>query len=338
MTIKRIGFACKWIDNDSQIDGIGANDPARFLSTKTTTVAWLNRQSAKDAHTRLQQIVEHNLQSIYKLVERVSTLPPQLRMVRLSSEVLPMYTEQTYAQFYRSPDVQSLLQDGFAKVGDLARYKNVRLSFHPGQYTVLASDRPQVVENSIADFEYHARMAEMMGYGVTFQDMKINVHISGKLGPDGMRAAYHRLSKTAQNCITVENEENSYGLDSVLELADLIPVVLDIHHHWISSGQYIQLDDPRINRVIESWRGRRPVMHYSQSPEERLPVHADSIMPDMKILLESGHKKAYLRAHSNYFWNTAQNKYALQFREHFDIMCESKAKNLASIALYEQSK
>jgi hypothetical protein len=55
-------------------------------------------------------------------------------------------------------------------------------------------------------------------------------------------------------------------------------------------------------------------------------------------LLAQGYKKAKLRAHSNFYWNTAVNQWALSFRDSFDIMCESKAKNLASFALYEEAK
>lgn len=334
MIKKRIGFACKWIDRTDQIDGINAKDEARQLSTMTTTLSWLNRQSRCVAHEKLNQIVNHNLASIYKLVERVASLPPELRMVRLSSEVLPLYTEKTYGQFYSNPIVKSMLETGFAQVGALARAADVRLSFHPGQFTVLASDRPDVVENSIREFEYHARMAEMMGYGKTFQDMKINVHISGKLGPDGMRSAYNRLSTAAKNCITVENEENAYGLDSVLELADIMPIVLDLHHHWIHDGEFIRYDDPRILTVIESWRGVRPVLHYSQSPILDARSFSPESLPDMPRLLQEGFKRTKLRAHSDFFWNHAVNQYALPFWKLFDFMCESKAKNLASIELY----
>ena len=55
---------------------------------------------------------------------------------------------------------------------------DVRISFHPGQFCVLASDKPDVVERSIDEFEYHVNMARWMGYGKEFQDMKINIHIS----------------------------------------------------------------------------------------------------------------------------------------------------------------
>jgi hypothetical protein len=59
-------------------------------------------------------------------------------------------------------------------------------------------------------------------------------------------------------------------------------------------------------------------------------------MPDMFALLESGHKKQKLRAHSNFMWNHAVNMYVGEFWDRFDIQVESKAKNLASFALYEE--
>jgi hypothetical protein len=50
--------------------------------------------------------------------------------------------------------------------------------------------------------------------------------------------------------------------------------------------------------------------------------------------MESGHRKQKLRAHSDFYWNQEVNHWALSFLPQFDIMCESKAKNLASKALY----
>jgi hypothetical protein len=58
----------------------------------------------------------------------------------------------------------------------------------------------------------------------------------------------------------------------------------------------------------------------------------------MSNLLELGYKKQKLRAHSDFMWNTEVNAWALQFLDHFDMMIEAKGKNLASFALYEQSK
>jgi UV DNA damage repair endonuclease len=223
-------------------------------------------------------------------------------------------------------------------VGDLARKRGVRLSFHPGQFTVLASDNPDIVNRSIEEFEYHVDMARWMGFGRTFQDFKINVHIAGRQGPMGIVAALARMTPEARNTLTIENDEISWGIDSSLELVDHCALVLDIHHHWIHTGEYINANDDRVKRIIDSWRGVRPVIHYSVSREEHLNDHPRHISPDLRTLLDSGHKKAKLRAHSNFYWNTAANQWALSFRDDFDIMCESKAQNLASFALYEEAQ
>ena len=335
---KRIGFACKWIDYPNQVDGISPKDDCKKYNTGATTVAWLNRQTKDKAVEKLWDLVKGNIESTRLLVEKVSKLEENLRMVRLSSDILSVYTEPTWCWFYKQHEVRDYAERHFGRIGDLARKNNVRLSFHPGQFTVLASDNPEIVDRSIEEFEYHVDMARWMGYGKEFQDYKINVHIAGRAGPQGIRAALKRLSPEARNTLTIENEEISYGLTDCLQLSDVVPIVLDIHHHWIREGEYIKPTDDRVKRVIDSWRGVRPACHYSVSREDALVNHCVHTLPDHKVLLESGHKKQKLRAHSDFYWNNAVNEWALSFTETHDIMCESKAKNLASFALYNKAK
>jgi UV DNA damage endonuclease len=335
---KRIGFACKWIDGPSQINGIKQTDTARQYNTGSTTVAWLGRQTREVAEQKLWDLMAGNIEAVRKLVERVGTLDEHLRMVRISSDILPVYTQRDWSYFWRRTDVVAYCERHFAQVGDVARDRNVRLSFHPGQFTVLASVNEGIVERSIEEFEYHADMARWMGFGRRFQDYKINVHISGKQGPEGVRKAYTRLSPEARNCITIENEENAWGLNDCISISDIVPIVLDIHHHWIREGEYIQPGDDLVKRVIDSWRGVRPVLHYSVSREDVLVDHCSLTMPDHKVLLETGYKKQKMRAHSNFYWNKPCNEWAIRFLNTHDIMCESKAKNLASFALAEQAK
>lgn len=335
---KRIGFACKWIDRPDQVDGIKPKDDAKQYNTGATTVAWLKRQTRDVAEQKLWDLMVSNIEATRKLIERVGTLDEQLRMVRISSDLLPVYTESSWSYFWQRNDVVNYLEKHFMAVGVLARSNNVRLSFHPGQFTVLASDNPDIVERSIDEFEYHVDMARYMGYGKKFQDLKINVHIAGRAGPEGIRKAYKRLSPEARNCITIENEENAWGLNDCLDLCDTLPIVLDIHHHWVREGEYIDPKDSRVLRVIESWRGVRPTLHYSVSREDVLVGHAVNDRPIMESLLLEGYKKQKLRAHSNFYWNTPVNEWALSFWDQFDMMCESKAKNLASFALHQEAK
>ena len=334
---KRIGFACKWINDPSEVNGMKINARDRDLNTGATTVRWL-REHPQEAEQRLWDLMERNIEACYKLVARVGTLDEDLRMVRLSSDILPVYTEPSWKWFWRQSDVRNYAQRNFSRVGELARENRVRLSFHPGQFTVLASSNPGIVDRSIEEFEYHTDMARWMGYGKTFQDFKINVHISGREGPEGIRRALTKLSPEARNCITIENDEMTWGIDSSIELVKDCALVLDIHHHWINSGEYIDPSDDRVKRIIDSWRGVRPTLHYSLSREDCLIDHPRHQRPALSPLLEAGYKKQKLRAHSEFYWNTAVYEWALSFRDQFDIMCESKAKNLASFALYEQAK
>ena len=335
-TIKRIGFACKWIDHPDQVNGIKPTDDCKKYNTGTTTVSWLNRQSKDVAEKKLWDLMIQNIQATKNLIERVGSLDEHLRMVRISSDVLPVYTHCDYKHFWNQRDVQDHAARHFEKVGSLARHLGIRMSFHSGLYTVLASDRDDVVKNSLEEFEYHADLVRWMGYGKLFQDFKINVHISGKRGTQGIRDIYGKLSPEARNCITIENEEMTYGLEDTLSLMDLVPTVMDIHHHWVREGEYIQPNDDRIKKVLDSWRGHRPTMHYSISREDCLPNHDPNCLPEHRILLESGNNKQKLRAHSDFYWNNAANDWALSFNDQFDIMCESKGKNLASFKLYDQ--
>ena len=334
---KRIGFACKWIDGPSQINGIKQKDNCKQYNTGSTTVAWLNRQQKETAEQKLWDLMVQNIESCRLLVEKVGTLDENLRMVRLSSDILPVYTEPTWSRFWRLPDVRAYCERGFREVGDVARKADVRLSMHPGQFTVLASESDDIVNRSIEEFEYHVDMARWMGYGKTFQDFKINVHISGRRGPNGIRAVLGRLTPEARNTLTIENDEMTWGIEHSLELVNDCALVMDIHHHWIKTGEYIEPTDDRVKRIIDSWRGVRPTLHYSVSREDCLIDHPGHIRPNLPSLLETGYKKQKLRAHSNFYWNTEVNEWALSFRDDFDMMCESKAKNLASFALYEQS-
>ena len=333
----RIGFCCKWLNDPSETGGMKVNAKDRDLNGRSTTMRWL-REHRNEAEQRQWDIMNHNARAARLLIERVGTMPAHRRMVRLGSEMLQGYTEPAWIDWWQQPDVQSHCAKIFAPVGEAARRLGVRISFHPGQFCVLASDNDNIVERSILEFEYHADMARWMGYGSTWHDhgFKINIHLSGRGGPDKFRRTVGRLSPEARNLITVENDEMTHGLDHCLSISDVVPVVLDIHHHWISEGVYIEPTDSRVKRVVDSWRGVRPAMHYSVSREDLLVDHDLDQRPDLALLLGQGYKKQKLRAHSDFMWNRACNDWALGFADQFDIQVEAKGKNLASEQLCEQ--
>ena len=333
-SIKRIGFACKF----SELNKKGEISSVEGLNTGGTTLTFLKKAKREVAEQKMWDVMEKNITNTHNLVKRVATLDPALRMVRLTSDMMTGYTHGDWEYFYKQGDVRRRMEELFAPIGDTARANDVRISFHPGQFTVLASASEEIINNSIKEFEYHVDMARCMGYGKEFQDIKINVHISGKRGPQGIKDVVGRLSPEARNSITIENDEISWGIEASLELVDTCALVLDIHHHWVKTGEYINANDPRIQKIIDSWRGIRPTLHYSVSREDYLINHARDTLPNHHALIESGSNKQKLRAHGDYYWNDAVNDWALTFYDKFDIMCESKAKNLASFKLLDRYK
>ena len=329
-TTARIGFCCKWIDDPAETAGRKPTSASRDLNGRSTTMRWL-REHADEAEQRQWDIMNHNAQAALNMVERVGSLEPHLRMVRLGSEMLQGYTEPNWIDWWQQADVQLHLERIFAPIGARARELGVRLSFHPGQFCVLASDNDGIVQRSILEFEYHADMARWMGYGASWHDhgFKINVHLSGRGGAEKFLRTLGKLSPEARNLITIENDEISNGLDVTLAVADRVALVLDIHHHWINTGEYIDPKDSRVQRVVESWRDVRPGMHYSVSREDILVDHDPGVRPDLAGLLARGYKKQKLRAHSDFYWNDAVNEWAAGFSDQFDIQCEAKGKNLA---------
>lgn len=311
----------------------------RPYNGRTVTMAWLAKQTEADAHARLWEVLIHNINSYRKLVEYVSSLPHERHMLRLGSDVLPGYTHERCKSFYQTQAVRDYLGHELSLVGELARESDIRLSMHPGQFTSIVSENTATVDKSLAELEYHADIAEYMGFGTEFQDFKINIHLSGKLGAPGFDTIYKRMSLRLRNMLTLENDEYTRSLDDILELSDRVPVVLDIHHHWIHDNEYIQPDDARIQRIMESWRGVRPVIHYSYSNESSFP---ERFVHDRLFLLEDlaqlGIKRNKLRAHSEWYPNTHANQWALSHIAWADIMCEAKAKNLAAQQLYTEWK
>ena len=315
----KLGFACKYLNHDGK----------QFFPFRATTRKRFLSLPHDQRNQLIYEISVTNLNQLYLTLEQLATLPEPLRMMRIGSDLLPLYTVPEATSLFAAflPELHPL----FARCGELARAHQIRLSFHPGQYTVLASDNPDVVSRALEDVEYHTLCACLMGYGQRFQDFKINIHMNGKAGFDGFKRSFGQLSEEARRMLTVENDEISCSLDDVLQAAALCPVVLDIHHHWVKENQFIQPDDARIAAIIASWRGVRPVLHYSISQEGIIPPQG---WPDQQQL---GVSKSKLRAHSDYYFNDTLNEWALSFQD-FDIMCEVKMKNLAREQLYQWAK
>ncbi len=180
----------------------------------------------------------------------------------------------------RQPTVASVARADVA--GEAARAAGVRLSTHPAQHAILASGNPGVIDNAIHDIEEHDHISAMLGYGEGWHPHGASVNIHGgaaSAGVAAIRANRGRLSAEVRNLVPIENDEISFGLDDLLQVADGVAIVVDFQPE--NAGEFLGQIAARAFReegvasVKQAFEAARPqrldVESRSQSPCRRSP-------------------------------------------------------------------
>jgi UV DNA damage endonuclease len=197
-----------------------------------------------------------------------------VRMYRMSSDLVPYATHPQLPQFHRQVDECG---ERLAAVGERARRAGIRLSFHPGQYVVLNSEDEQVRRAAARDLELAATVLDALGAG---PEAVVVLHVGG--GAGGTEAALDRfltgaelLSPAARARLVVENDDRRFGLRDVLALAQRagLRVVWDVHHHRCHDPDRIP-EREALALALATWEGSGavPKIHWSSprtSVEER---------------------------------------------------------------------
>jgi UV DNA damage endonuclease len=202
-----------------------------------------------------------------------------ISLFRISSGIIPFGSHPA-----NSVRWWQVLRPDLEEVGTLIRENGMRVSMHPGQYTVLSTPRPEVAKASLAELEYHARFLDSLGLDYTH---KLVVHLGGVYGDpaaamDRFAANFARLSKSPRRRLVLENDEKNYKLAQAIELSSRIgtPVVFDIFHHsWNPSFPQDDLLG-LISRAAATWQPHdgRQKMHYSdQWPGKQPGSHSQSV-------------------------------------------------------------
>lgn len=227
---------------------------------------------------RLDTVEKNGIDYIYNLAfQNINDLASVFRwnhthnifLYRMSSEMFPFATHPNYYQDYDWSRFELQLKN----LGKLAKHYKQTITFHPGQYNQLTSNRDSVVQNSIIDINAHAKILDMMDCD---NDSIIIIHGGSK--SDGKNVCldrlcknFQRLSDSAQKRLVLENCEMAYSIQDLLPISQklLIPIVIDYHHHNINPGS-IKNDDELIqitNLVLQIWEKRNitPLFHLSES-------------------------------------------------------------------------
>lgn len=282
-----IGYACKTI-------GV-ANTDMKYCLLKDAT------------QDRLMEITKHNITALDHSIDY--NINNNIRLFRISSDLIPFGS----SNFNPIPWWEHFSKE-LKSIGQKIKDSNMRVSLHPGQYTVLNSDKTEVVNRAIEDLTYHTRILDSLGMDSTH---KIILHIGGaykdkRASANRFMDNYRMLEDSIKRRVVIENDDKVYNIQEVLEIGTQlnIPVIFDNLHNEINPSNEDKNEMEWIKLCQTTWKADGiQKIHYSQQAKlKKIGSHSDNIGIDSFL-------EFYQRLPDN----------------EIDIMLEVKDKNLSCI-------
>jgi len=256
----------------------------------------------------LLELIAHNLAALEQLIEY--NIKNEITLFRISSDLIPFGSSPLNPLKW-----WEIFKDDFDRIGVKIKQGHLRVSMHPGQYTVLNSPYPEVVQRAVDDLNYHAQVLDSLN---TLSDSKIILHIGGvydqrKLAMDRFAANFNKLEPAVKRRLIIENDERSYSISDVLEISWQldIPVVFDNLHHKIHPSNPLKNEFYWIEEARKTWEpadGPQKIHYSQQNTSKKSGSHSTGIDLDefMKFYTELD-------------------------RDELDIMLEVKDKNISAL-------
>lgn len=243
-----------------------------------TSMRTCNRRFATEG--RLLEIIAHNLEALKN--QLTYNRARDILLFRISSDIVP---------FAGTPintlDWTAIFGKEFNCLSNLILGSGFRVSMHPGQYTVLNSPDPGVVERAIADLMWHADFLDALG---TSRESKIVLHVGGVYGDKSSAmkrfiGRYRLLPDKVRSRLVIENDERSFSVQDTLSIHDElgVPVVYDSFHREVFEGTRVESHRDLLQRCARTWAfgdGRQKIHYSQQEPEKRKGAHSETIRTD----------------------------------------------------------
>lgn len=232
------------------------------MNTELKTVFRTLRVATAEAEgiEKIKELALKNMQTTLEIIQW--NLVHDIFFYRASSSIVPLSTHPINDWIWWE-DPEFLFLAG--QIRDLVETHQMRVSVHPGQYTVLNSPKPEVVEKSIQDLEYHDKLIKLLGGN------DIILHTGGAYGDKEQAKrrfaeVYLNLSDSIRQRLRLENDDKTFTVRDVLDVHKLcgVPICFDIHHHNCNNdGKPVDFAE-----ILATWKGFGiPKIHISTGKE-----------------------------------------------------------------------
>jgi UV DNA damage endonuclease len=257
--------------------------PAQNLTIPATTNRTLRLASISDME-KLRGLVRGNIADLRSILRW--NAERGIPLFRMGQDLIPFPSHPAFPYDWEAEHGEEL-----RGVGALARDLGIRLSMHPGQYINPGSPRSEVVERSVRELRYVARVFDLLGN----HDSVAVLHMGGAYEDRTASAARFvealRPEEQILRYLALENDERVWTVAEIVESVRVlgIPAIVDAFHHGLNPGN-LALEEA-LDAALPTWepRSARPKLHLSsQDPDKRPGAHAYSVdSRDWQALLEA---------------------------------------------------
>ena len=227
----------------------------------------------------LLRLIENNIQTLDKQIDYL--IENNIHLFRISSDFIPFGShEVNKIKWWK------IFRPNLLRIGEKAKRHHIRLSTHPGQYTIINSQNENLTKRSVLDLLYHTKILDSLNLPPSH---KVILHIGGVYGDkeksmERFVENYKNLPRNVKQRLIIENDDKNYTAEDVLQISQKTnaPVVFDYLHYLLNHEKENTDCKEIILRCRKTWKSKDGTqkIHYSQQAHgKRLGSHSDTIDP-----------------------------------------------------------
>ena len=265
----------------------------------------------------LEERIIHNVRLTQQILKHCAI--NDIFHYRLSSKLFPLITDTTLNLSIENFNNFNSIKAELKTIGEIAKKHGISLSIHPDRFNVLASKRSDVVQKTIRELNFHAKILDMIGLPQNYS-APINIHPSVSIHPstktkddteENLREIVDRFYEGFKQCdegvqkrLVVENEDKGcWNCGNMFiyfynycgtKHGHFFPLTYDNLHDHCNPTIFQEekvTQEQNVQAFAGTWKKDVPVFHYSWGREDKFRSHADYAAEnipvyDMEIIWE----------------------------------------------------